>query len=157
MLKKLLGALWLRAPKSLRRWGVRLVEPRFTVTAGAVVQDEEGRVLLLHHRYRAGSGWGIPGGFLEKGEQPEEALRRELREEVGLEVEDAEIAFARTLPKAGQVEIIFRARARGRAESQSAEIKSAGWFALDRLPPELSKDQRELIARALKDRVKRAD
>ena len=88
MLKKLLGALWLRAPKSLRRWGVRLVEPRFTVTAGAVVQDEEGRVLLLHHRYRAGSGWGIPGGFLEKGEQPEEALRRELREEVGLEVDN---------------------------------------------------------------------
>ena len=74
MLKKVLGALWRHAPKSVRRWGVRLVEPRFTVTAGAVVVDERGRVLLLNHVFRVGSGWGIPGGFMEKGEQPEEAL-----------------------------------------------------------------------------------
>ena len=157
MLKKMLGALWRRVPKSVRRWGVRLVEPRFTVTAGAVVTDEEGRVLLLEHRFRAGTGWGIPGGFLEKGEQPEEALRRELREEVGLELERAEIIFVRTLGKVGQIEIIFHARARGKVESQSDEIKSADWFTLDRLPPGLSKDQRELIRRTLEDGAKRAD
>src|SRR4051812_47414587 len=59
MFKKLLGALWQLAPTSLRRWGVCLVEPRFTVTAGAVVTDDQGRVLVLEHRFRAGSGWGI--------------------------------------------------------------------------------------------------
>ena len=157
MLKKMLGALWRYAPKSLRRWGVRLVEPRFTVTAGAVVTNDEGRVLLLEHRFRAGAGWGIPGGFLEKGEQPEEALRRELREEVGLEIERAEIAFVRTIKKVRQIEIIFHARATGNVESQSDEIKSAGWYTLEELPPKLSKDQRELIRRTLKDGAKRAD
>lgn len=153
MLKRLLGTLWRHAPKSVRRWGVRLVEPRFTVTAGAVIMDERGRVLLLNHVFRAGSGWGIPGGFIEKGEQPEEALRRELREEVGLELERAELAFVRTLNKPVQVEIIFRCRAR-RGEGQSrksVEIKSAEWFALDDLPSRLSKDQRKLIRRALED------
>src|SRR5436305_3816795 len=64
MLKRLLGALWRLSPKSLRRWSVALVEPRFMVTAGAVVTDDKGRVLMLEHRFRAGSGWGIPGGFL---------------------------------------------------------------------------------------------
>ena len=157
MLKRLLGALWRRAPVSVRRWGVRLVEPRFTVTAGAVVTDERGRVLLLQHFFRAGSGWGIPGGFLEKGEQPDEALRRELREEIGLELESAEIAFVRTLEGPQQVEIIFRCRPRGSLGRRNKEIKSADWYALDRLPPALSRDQRELIARALADGVKRPD
>jgi 8-oxo-dGTP diphosphatase len=157
MLKKVLGAMWRHSPKSVRRWGVRLVEPRFMVTAGAVITDERGRVLLLNHVFRAGSGWGIPGGFIEKGEQPEEALRRELREETGLELERAEIAFVRTLKKPAQVEIIFRCRARGSANQQSIEIKSAEWFALDHLPSKLPKDQRRLIERALKDGAKQAD
>jgi|ERR1043165_1845357 ADP-ribose pyrophosphatase YjhB (NUDIX family) len=149
MMKRLLGALWRVAPKGLRRWGVRMVEPRFTVTAGAVVTDERGRVLVLEHRFRAGSGWGIPGGFLEKGEQPEEALRRELREEIGLELESAEIVFVRALKKPRQIEIIFRCRPKGDIGRNNAEIKSAHWFELDRLPEGLSKDQRRLINRAL--------
>ncbi|HEV7375662.1 MAG TPA: NUDIX hydrolase [Pyrinomonadaceae bacterium] len=158
MLKKVLGALWRHSPKSVRRWGVRLVEPRFTVTAGAVISDERGRVLLLNHVFRVGSGWGIPGGFIEKGEQPEDALRRELREEIGLELEYAEIAFVRTLKKPAQVEIIFRCRAqRGSGNQQSIEIKSAEWFTLDHLPSKLSKDQCQLIERALEDRAKQAD
>jgi ADP-ribose pyrophosphatase YjhB (NUDIX family) len=157
MLKKVLGALWRHSPKSLRRWGVRLVEPRFTVTAGAVISDEQGRVLLLNHVFRAGSGWGIPGGFIEKGEQPEDALRRELREEIGLELEHAEIAFVRTLRKPAQVEIIFRCRAqRGSGNQQSIEIKSSEWFTLDHLPSKLSRDQCQLIERALKDGAKEA-
>jgi 8-oxo-dGTP diphosphatase len=157
MFKRMLGALWRLAPKSVRRWSVRLIEPRFTVTAGAVVVDDEGRVLLLEHRFRAGSGWGIPGGFIERGEQPEEALRRELREEVGLELEHAEIAFLRTLKRPAQIEIIFRCRARGLTGRKNVEIKSADWFALGQLPTGLSKDQRRLINRALADGAKRAD
>jgi 8-oxo-dGTP diphosphatase len=154
MLEKVLGALWRHAPKSVRRWGVRMVEPRFTVTAGAVVTDDAGRVLLLKHVFRAGSGWGIPGGFMEQGEQPEEALRRELREEVGLELARAEIALVRTLRKPRQVEIIFRCRPNGPVGRNSMEIKSADWFAPDDLPRGLSKDQRELIGRVLNNGAK---
>ena len=154
MLKKLLGALWRGAPKSVRRLTMRLIEPRFMVTAGAVVVDAEGRVLLLKHVFRVGSGWGIPGGFIEKGEQPEDALRRELEEEIGLKLEEARLAFVRTLKRPTQVEIIFRCRPRGAVKPRSVEIKSAEWFALDALPPELNRDQRYLIKRALEDGAK---
>jgi 8-oxo-dGTP diphosphatase len=108
-------------------------------------------VLLLKHVFRMGSGWGIPGGFIEHGEQPVEALRRELREEVGLEVESAEIALVRTLKKAKHLEIIFRCRSRGDAKPRSTEIKVASWFAPDHLPPQLDRDQRRLIKQTLEE------
>lgn len=122
---------------------------RFTASAGAVVTDRQGRVLLLKHRFRPGSGWGIPGGFMEAGEQPEETLRRELREEVGLELQSAEIMLVRSFNDPLQLEIIFRARSNGTAAPRSMEVKQLGWFSPDSLPQKLSTDQRELIKRAL--------
>jgi 8-oxo-dGTP diphosphatase len=149
MLTEFLGAIWNRLPGIVRRRLVRTGQKRFTVTAAAMIFDEEGRILLLDHVFRSDEGWGIPGGFLTKGEQPEMALRRELKEEIGIEVETVELLFARTLPRPRQIEIYFRARAIGRPEPCSFEIRSAGWFSIDDLPSELSKDQRRLIQRAL--------
>ena len=149
MFIELLGSIWQRLPGFVRRRLVRTGQRRFTVTAGAMIFDDQGRILLLEHVFRPDSGWGIPGGFLSKGEQPEAALRRELREEIGIDVENVEMLFARTLPQPRQIEIYFRAKAIGRPEPCSFEIRSAGWFSIDDLPPELSKDQRRLISLAL--------
>ena len=152
MLKGLLARVWRGSPVFVRRAGVWLTQPRFAVTAGAVVSDEAGRVLLLRHVLRAGSGWGIPGGFLNAGEQPEDAVRREVREETGLELDGVELAFVRTLPGVRQVEVIFRGRmsaAALRGLTKSFEIDRAQWFARDALPEGLGRDQRLLIERAL--------
>lgn len=116
--------------------------------------DENNKVLLLKHRFRPGGGWGIPGGFIEAEEQPEEALRRELREEVGLEVEDVRLFSTRTFKTAKQVEILFRGRAKGGALPQSIEISKAAWFTLEQLPAELPEGQQQLIRDALKDGAK---
>ncbi|HEV3470467.1 MAG TPA: NUDIX domain-containing protein [Pyrinomonadaceae bacterium] len=160
MLKNLVAGVWRRAPVWVRRAGVWLTHTRFLVTAGAVVCDERGRVLLLRHRLRPGEGWGIPGGFLAPGEQPEEALRREMREETGLELEAVELAFARTLPHVRQVEVIFRCALRAAAlegRTPSFEIERAAWFDPAALPDGLSADQRGLIGRALAGRAKSAE
>ena len=152
MLKSLAAGAWRAAPTFVKRAGVWLTQPRFAVTAGAVVRDERGRVLLLRHTLRQGSGWGIPGGFLRAGEHPEEALRREMREETGLELEAVELAFARTLRHVRQVEVIFRGAMPSASlarRTQSFEIDRAAWFELDALPEGLSADQRAIIGRAL--------
>jgi len=152
MLKSLLGRVWRGSPVFVKRAGVWLTQPRFAVTAGAVVSDERGRVLLLRHVLRRGSGWGVPGGFLKASEQPEEAVRRELREETGLELDGVELAFVRSLRGVRQVEIIFRCRMRAAALEgleKSFEIDRAEWFELRGLPEGLPSDQRRLIERAL--------
>jgi ADP-ribose pyrophosphatase YjhB (NUDIX family) len=128
---------------------------RFTVTAGAFVFDNEGRILLLEHEFRADSRWGIPGGFLDTNEQPNEALRRELREEVSLEVNDVELYFARALKRPRQVELYFACTAINRPTPSSFEIRKAEWFDINQLPNELSNDQRKIIKRALDVREKR--
>jgi len=129
---------------------MRLAHTRFTVTAGAVIFNDKREVLLLKHRFRAGSGWGLPGGFMEQGEQPIEALRRELREEIGLELDDVEVFAARSFRKPKQVEVLFRARANARVKSLTIEVERAEWFALDSLPKGLPRDQRVYIERAAK-------
>lgn len=154
LLQTLVGKFWRRTPVRLRRFAVGLTQPRFRVTVGAVVVDRDARrVLLLKHVLRWGSGWGIPGGFLERGEHPEDAVRRELREEAGLELEEARIVFARNLKKINQIEIMFLCRAAGGAAvavaPHSLEIVDAKWFDVNALPADVGHDQRRLIERAL--------
>jgi ADP-ribose pyrophosphatase YjhB (NUDIX family) len=122
---------------------------RFTVTVAAMLFDGNGSILLLEHVFRADRGWGVPGGFVGKGEQPEEALRRELREEASIEIADVRFLFTRNLRQLKQVEIYYRARAIGNPTPSSFEIKQAKWFPLTDLPPDLSKDQTKLIERAV--------
>jgi 8-oxo-dGTP diphosphatase len=149
MLSKLLGAIWRHLPTVVRRNAGGLTQSRFTVTVGAVLFDEADRILLLDHVFRAQAGWGLPGGFLMKGENPEDALRRELREEVAIEIANVKVIFTRTLGRPRQVEIYFRARVIGDPKPSSFEITGAQWFAPDQLPSELSNDQRRLIERAM--------
>lgn len=149
MLKQFLGAVWRYLPPWVRYRLTRIGQKRFTVTTAVAIFDDEGRVLLLEHVFRPDSGWGLPGGFLSGGEHPEEGLRREIREEIGIELEDVELLFVRSLGRLRQVEIYFRARAAGIPNPRSFEIKRAEWFARNALPPDLSKDQIRLIDRAV--------
>ena len=132
---------------------MRFTHTRFTVTSGAVIFNDQKQVLLLKHRFRAGSGWGLPGGFLERGEQPIDALRRELREEIGLEVEDVELFATRAFEKPKQMEILFRARGNtndANVKSLTMEVERAEWFSIDSLPEGLPRDQRRYVERAAK-------
>lgn len=149
MLINFLRGLWIKAPKSFRRLTVNLIETRFHVTVGGIIQNEKGEILLLKHVFRVGSGWGIPGGFVSKGEQPADALVRELEEETGLKIENVRLAYVHTLEKLSHIEIIFLANARGEAKALSMEITQAGWFSMDALPDELHRDQLKVIKRTL--------
>lgn len=61
-------------------------------TASALCFDESRRVLLSRRGVEPFKGlWDFPGGFLEEGEHPVDCLRRELREEAGVEVEPLEL------------------------------------------------------------------
>jgi 8-oxo-dGTP diphosphatase len=149
MVKGLLASLWRWLPSTVRRRLVVALNQRFTVAAAVAVFDDDGRVLLLRHRFRPGSGWGLPGGFLIAHEQPEAAVRRELREEVGLELGDLRLVHVRTLAVANQVEVLFRARPNSAPLVRARfEVDDLDWFDSNALPEGLSRDQKRLIEKA---------
>ena len=64
---------------------VQTPEPRAeTVASGVLLFDDDGRVLLVDPTYKP--GWEFPGGVVERGESPTRAGRREVAEELGLEL-----------------------------------------------------------------------
>ncbi len=143
MLKKLVGTIYRNIPWRLRKKFVRLSQNKFTASVAAVIFNEKGEVMLLDHVLRPQAGWAIPGGFMNFGEQSDEAVRREIREETGLELKALEMSRVRI---AGQhIEILFRAEADGIAEVKSLEINAVGWFGVDALPEQINQRDKSTI------------
>jgi 8-oxo-dGTP diphosphatase len=84
--------------------------PRIPASAGALIFDKRGRLLILKPNYKA--GWTIPGGQIEEdGESPWDGCRRETLEECGLRLERGRLAcvdFLRPRPgRPGGVRFLF--------------------------------------------------
>lgn len=79
-----------------------------TRRARVVVTNENGEVLLLKTWLGAGK-WGLPGGGMKRGEKPEAAAVRELREETGLAISTDELVLLTTIRSRGHEEIVFTA------------------------------------------------
>jgi NUDIX domain len=68
-------------------------------------------------------------------------------EETGLKIEDVEMVWLRAVNR--HIEIIFRAKANGTGEVKSREINQLDWFAIDKMPPEMSAAQHEIVKKVL--------
>ncbi len=78
---------------------------------------------------------GIVAGFVEPGESLEEAVRREVWEEVGLEIDDVRYFGSQAWPFPHAIMIGFTAlHAAGEIELRDGELAAADWFSLDALP-----------------------
>lgn len=117
----------------------------FRIGVFAIIEDR-GKVVLAR---RSDIGWwNLPGGGMEPGEAVDEALKREVREEVGLEVDIAYLVGVYSKPQKNEVVLTFwcHPAAGSGAPGTSDEVSEAAWFAPEALPePFLPKHRQRLL------------
>jgi 8-oxo-dGTP diphosphatase len=104
------------------------------ISARAVLLDPAGRVLLVRHRFvppALRGCWGFPGGQVEAGESPEEALRRELFEE--LRVCSRGLQFLVAWTWSHRLHLVFVGSVASDTWAIGREIREACWFGVDEL------------------------
>ena len=114
-----------------------------------------GRLLLAERETPRGTIHGLVAGFVEPGESAEEAVRREVREEVGLELASLAYVTSQPWPFPSNLMLGFEAEAAsGEIRPDGAEVKKAAWHAPDAMPAALP--GRVSIARRLIERWRAA-
>lgn len=103
--------------------------PQHSVSVAAVVVNDEGRTLMI--KRRDNGRWEPPGGVLELGESILDGLRREVREETGLEIEPERLTGVyKNMPR-GIVALVFRARVAGGELCVTEEAVRVEWWGRD--------------------------
>jgi ADP-ribose pyrophosphatase YjhB (NUDIX family) len=95
------------------------------VSVAGVIVDDQGRALLIQRRDNG--HWEAPGGVLELDEDIASGLRREVREETGLEVEPELLTGVYKNMKRGIIALVFRCRATGGSLTVTDESKDFRW------------------------------
>ncbi len=116
----------------------------FNLGAFAVILDEQGRVLLCHRPDV--DMWNLPGGTVDEGEAPWQAVVREVREETGLEVAVEQLAIVDHRPGKCEVAFTFTCAITGGVLATNDEADQLGWFAVDALPATTAARHVERIA-----------
>ena len=111
-----------------------------TIVVAAAVVIEHGRVLLTQRKRgtHLEGLWEFPGGKVEDGEDPRDALARELREELGVEVEAGEIlevTFHRYEEKSVLLLFYAATRRAGSPEPRAIDVAAFQWADASALDP----------------------
>lgn len=134
LVRRLLLRVFRKLPTPVRVGIVAVAGPRFAVGAVVVLRSGD-KVLLLRQRHHV--GWTLPGGLLKLGEHPSEAVVREVREELGVDVEVAGVPDA-VIVEGRRMDMVFTARwplGDTLPEPHDDEVLHARWGTLDALPP----------------------
>jgi ADP-ribose pyrophosphatase YjhB (NUDIX family) len=151
VLWRALAAVFNRIPV---RWQRRILDrahPRFLVGVNGLGVTRDGKVILARHRFGTPQ-WRLLGGFIGREESLQDALRREIREETGLEVEVGPLLEANTGHRWARVEIVYAYRVLAGRLALTNEVLEVSEFAPDALPP-MRADQRGYVERHAGDAV----
>jgi ADP-ribose pyrophosphatase YjhB (NUDIX family) len=137
-------------PQALVKAVSLLIYPKYCLSVAALIRSPGGEILLAEHTYRDKYPWGIPTGVLKRHESPEEALRRELYEELGVQVTPVQVLLVRNPPGSIYMEVVYEcALPPGQLLFRpSTEVSCARFFPLSALPEALIEpEQLQLIRR----------
>lgn len=130
----------------------RLFYGRVTVGAVGAVFNAEGQLLLVEHLFHPNTPWGLPGGGMNRGETPDQTVRRELLEETALRVEIVRpllIAESHIWRHHLDVGYLCRLEPPDQAVRLSRELLAYRWFAPHEPLPPLSTFHAEVVRHAI--------
>jgi 8-oxo-dGTP diphosphatase len=130
---KYLLKIWRVLPLRIQIVLSRIIRPLFQVFAAGVIFDRDNKVLLVKTTYQRFHPWGLPGGSLDYGESPENAVKREVWEETGLEIEIKRLLLVKTWSP-DRVGLYYLCEIIGGEIHPSEEVSEADYFSLDALP-----------------------
>lgn len=137
-------APWLASPGMLLwRWR----QARFSAGVAGVIFNPAGRVLLVEHVFHPHAPWGLPGGWVDRREDPAAALQREMREELSLQVMVGPVLLVE-LDFGNHLDLAYLCYANGAIGELSSELLDFGWFDTTNLP-RLHKFHYRAILRAM--------
>lgn len=131
----------------------RLTRPHVSVGAVGVVFNEQGHLLLVEHLFHPRHPWGLPGGWVERGENPADAVTRELNEELELHVTIEAIVLVEMGFKQ-HMDVAYLCTPLNSVGALCGELLDYRWFALDELP-ELHWFHRRAVMKAVEIRGQR--
>lgn len=118
---------------TLARTVWRIGQPKFTAGAVGVVFNEVGRVLLVEHVFHPYAPWGLPGGWVDRNENPADTVRREMQEELQLPIEVGPL-LAVEINYRNHLDLAYLCTTRGVIGRLSRELLAANWYDPHHLP-----------------------
>lgn len=116
---------------------------KFTIGAFGIIFDERKRVLLVHRRdYDL---WNLPGGTAEDFESPSNTVRREVKEETGLEVEVSKLLGVYNKIDRNDIGFSFLCKVIDGEITLNDEADRIEYFEIDKIPPNTVPKQVERI------------
>ena len=125
----------------------RLRQAKFSAGVVGVVFNEAGEVLLVEHVFHPYNPWGLPGGWVDNGEDPARTLEREMQEELELTVEVGPVLIVK-VDYGNHIDLSYLCHQRGSIGQLSNELLDYRWYKTHDLPKLHSFHQRA-ITRAL--------
>ncbi|HXH57277.1 NUDIX hydrolase [Iamia sp.] len=126
--------------------GARWRMVRNAPCAAAVISDGTGRVLLSRRARDPFAGlWEVPGGFVELGEHPADAARREVREELGLDLTITGLVgeYVVRSQRSGWLQVtVYAGTVCGTPAPDPAEVSDWRWFTEGEVPEVIAGDHR---------------
>lgn len=126
--------LWHRMLMGLVRFRAWLLGGVYTAGALVVVLGDDNSLLLVKQPYR--EGWGLPGGSMKRGEQSSAAVRREMLEETGIEIEVTQPYEVYVQPGRRHIDHLFFVTTSKQTPTPRVryEISETSWHPIDNLP-----------------------
>ncbi len=121
-------------------------DPKVAVT---VLIKNKNSILLVQRRYDPQKDhWTMPSGFVDAGEDPMEAVKRECCEETGLEITDIallNVLYSQEHPRGASILIVYRARVEAGEIRPGDDAKQVAYFPINGLPPLAFLSTRQII------------